>query len=121
MASCPAEPDQTFHMLLVRRNDFVPLSPEDGAPRKSRRTNSLPVAGRVECFSAVLNRSRQPKNALAPSSRFRAGRRFLAPWPPAPYRSAAYLLFPVEPSHGYVDRRLPSIPFRYLAGRAGSL
>src|ERR1700678_3683441 len=45
MASCPAEPDQTIHMLWVRRNEFVPLSPREGAPRKSRRTHSSLLVG----------------------------------------------------------------------------
>src|SRR5271169_2646522 len=121
MASCPAEPDQTIHMLLVRRNEFVPLSPRDGAPRKNRRAHCLRVARRVGCFSAVLDFSRQPKSSPRPKSRLSALYRFLAPPPLAPYRSAAYLIFAAKPSHGPADRRLSPFSRRGLAGRAGAL
>src|SRR5580700_4198936 len=118
MASCPADQDLTIHMLLARRNDFVPLSPRDSAAQEPARTFPLPVVGRVGCFLPFRPAPVNPK-VLPCAVEVKRRPCVLAPRRRAPYRGAAFPLSAAKAPHGPPDRRLSPISRRGLAGRAG--
>src|ERR1700722_169938 len=105
------------------------------AARSSSRRPGLAVmtaTTRIICILAVLRAAlgrrwqitspARPSLAksCAPAVELSARHPFLASPPPAPYRSAAYLLF-AQAAHGSPDRKLSPISRRGPAARAGRL
>src|SRR5271155_2808757 len=111
MASCPADQDPTLHMLLARRNDFVPLSPRDGAAQKPARAFPSPwwVGSAASCRSGLLPSTQKFRPCAVEVKRQPC---VLAPRPRAPYRGAAFPLSAAKAPHGPPDRRLPPISRR---------